>query len=87
MIAWHLKEMLYLFLYILHICDSMDVLEDVIPSMFADITVVAAERCWLFASDILMVCGLCVGGIEAYWTRSCKLAVFLELIQLITQYY
>ena len=41
-----------------HISDSMEALEAVRPSMLADITVIAGERSWLFASDILMVYGL-----------------------------
>ena len=33
--------------------DCMDALEAVRPSMFADITVSAVERLWLFAVDIV----------------------------------
>ena len=36
-----------------HISDSMDTLEAVRPSMFADITVSAVERLWLFTIDIV----------------------------------
>ena len=38
---------------LLHISDSMDALEDVRPSVFADITVSAVEIIWLFTADIL----------------------------------
>ena len=43
---------------LLHISDSMYAFESVRPSMFADITVIAVERSWLFPSDIFMVCSL-----------------------------
>ena len=36
-----------------HISDSMDALESVRPSMFADITISAVERLWLFNVDIV----------------------------------
>ena len=38
---------------LLHMSDSMDALEAVRPSMFADITVSAVERLWLFTVDIV----------------------------------
>ena len=40
-------------LSLLHIFDSVDALEAVRPSMFADITVSAVERLWLFTADIV----------------------------------
>ena len=40
-------------LSLLHISDSMDALEAVRPSMFADITVSDVERLWLITSDIV----------------------------------
>ena len=36
--------------------DSINAFKAVRPSMFTDITVIAIERFWLFASDIFMVC-------------------------------
>ena len=40
-------------LSLLHISDSIDALEGVRNSMFADITVSSIERLWLFTADIV----------------------------------
>ena len=46
---------------LLHISDTIDALEAVWHPMFADITVIAVLRLWIFSSDISMVCNLMCG--------------------------